>query len=181
MKITEVRTRVVEWRGKTVPPQPHFCTNPLDVMDLPADSMASYRFHGWLIVEIFTDAGHVGIGNAALSPPRSTPRPTSTGSAGCPLQDIFDFPRRLLRRLLAGPPTAAQHAASGKEGRAKLTAGGITYTRRPAAGRAQSNIRPVPSQCLDGVPDAVDRDHRKRELAEVLLAPHFLVNLLIKA
>ena len=26
------------------------------------------RFHGWLIVEVFTDAGHVGIGNAALSP-----------------------------------------------------------------------------------------------------------------
>ena len=69
MKITEIRTRVLEWRGKTVPPQPHFCTNPLDLMDLPADSMASYRFHGWLAVEIFTDAGHVGIGNAALSPP----------------------------------------------------------------------------------------------------------------
>src|SRR5262245_22162061 len=30
--------------------------------------MASFRFHGWLIVEVFTDAGHVGIGNAALSP-----------------------------------------------------------------------------------------------------------------
>src|SRR5919202_7145328 len=30
--------------------------------------MASFRFHGWLIVEIFTDAGHVGIGNAALAP-----------------------------------------------------------------------------------------------------------------
>jgi len=69
MKITEIRTRVLEWRGKTVPPQPHFCTNPLDLMDLPADSMASYRFHGWLAIEIFTDAGHVGIGNAALSPP----------------------------------------------------------------------------------------------------------------
>ena len=25
-------------------------------------------FHGWLIVEVFTDGGHVGIGNAALSP-----------------------------------------------------------------------------------------------------------------
>ena len=33
---------------------------------LPADSMGGFRFHGWLIVEIFTDAGHVGIGNAAL-------------------------------------------------------------------------------------------------------------------
>ena len=68
MKITEVRTRVVEWRGKTVPPQPHFCTNPMDLLDLPADSMGAFRFHGWLIVEVFTDSGLVGIGNAALSP-----------------------------------------------------------------------------------------------------------------
>jgi L-rhamnonate dehydratase len=68
MKITDIRTRVVEWKGETVPPQPHFCTNPIDVLDLSQDSMASFRFHGWLIVEIFTDAGHVGIGNAALSP-----------------------------------------------------------------------------------------------------------------
>lgn len=68
MKITEVRTRVVEWRGSTVPPQPHFCTNPMDLVQLPADSMAGFRFHGWLIVEMFTDSGHVGIGNAALSP-----------------------------------------------------------------------------------------------------------------
>ena len=68
MKITEIRTRVVEWRGKTVAPQPHFCTNPMDVLDLPSDSMSGFRFHGWLVVEIFTDTGHVGIGNAALSP-----------------------------------------------------------------------------------------------------------------
>jgi len=76
MKITGIRTRVVEWRGPTVPPQPHFCTNAMDVLTLPApsevegaaDSMAGFRFHGWLIVEVFTDAGHVGIGNAALAP-----------------------------------------------------------------------------------------------------------------
>jgi L-rhamnonate dehydratase len=68
MNITEIRTRVVEWRGKTVPPQPHFCTNPMDLLGLPADSMAGFRFHGWLIVEVSTDAGHVGIGNAALAP-----------------------------------------------------------------------------------------------------------------
>jgi L-rhamnonate dehydratase len=68
MKITDVRTRVVEWRGKTVAPQPHFCTNPMDLLDLPSDSMGSFRFHGWLIVEVFTDAGLVGIGNAALAP-----------------------------------------------------------------------------------------------------------------
>ncbi len=42
----------------------------MDLLDLPAgfDGQPS-RFHGWLIVEIFTDDGHVGIGNAALSPP----------------------------------------------------------------------------------------------------------------
>src|SRR5215510_4207115 len=68
MRITDVRTRVVEWRGPTVPPQPHFCTNAMDALTLPADSMAGFRFHGWLICEIFTDAGIVGIGNAALSP-----------------------------------------------------------------------------------------------------------------
>ena len=73
MKITEVRTRVVEWRGPTVAPQPHFCTNPMDLLNLSEidgyrDAMAGFRFHGWVIVEIFTDAGHVGIGNAALSP-----------------------------------------------------------------------------------------------------------------
>ena len=73
MKITEVRTRVVEWRGKTVPPAPHFCTNPMDLLELPADSMAAFRFHGWLVVEVFTDTGLVGIGNAALSPRLTKP------------------------------------------------------------------------------------------------------------
>ena len=68
MRITDVRTRVVEWRGPTVSPQPHFCTNPMDLLALPADSMAGFRFHGWLVVEVFTDAGHVGLGNAALAP-----------------------------------------------------------------------------------------------------------------
>jgi len=58
----------MEWRGPTVQPRPHFCTNPMDLLGPTADSMAGFRFHGWLIVEIFTDAGHVGLGNAALSP-----------------------------------------------------------------------------------------------------------------
>jgi len=39
----------------------------MDLLDLPADSMAGFRFHGWLIVEISTDSGHVGIGNARRS------------------------------------------------------------------------------------------------------------------
>jgi L-rhamnonate dehydratase len=59
---------VVEWRGKTVPLPPHFCTNPMDLLALPQASMGTFTFHGWLVVEVFTNEGHVGIGNAALAP-----------------------------------------------------------------------------------------------------------------
>jgi L-rhamnonate dehydratase len=68
MKITEIRTRVARWRGKTVPLPSHFCTNPMDLLELPEASMRTFTFHGWLIVEVFTDDGHVGLGNAALAP-----------------------------------------------------------------------------------------------------------------
>ncbi|MGC2184818.1 MAG: L-rhamnonate dehydratase [Terriglobales bacterium] len=68
MLIKEIRTRVMRWRGKTVPLPPHFCTNPMDVLNLPEASMQTFTFHGWLVVEIFTDDGLVGIGNAALAP-----------------------------------------------------------------------------------------------------------------
>jgi L-rhamnonate dehydratase len=68
MKIKEIRTRVFRWRGKTLPLPPHFCTNPMDLLQLPEASMTTFTFHGWLVVEIFTDNGLVGIGNAALAP-----------------------------------------------------------------------------------------------------------------
>ena len=68
MKITDIRTRVARWRGKTVPLPPHFCTNPMDLLAVGSPSMETFTFHGWLIVEVFTDSGLVGIGNAALSP-----------------------------------------------------------------------------------------------------------------
>src|SRR6202789_1496937 len=70
MKITEIRTRVIEWRGKTVPLPPHFCTNPMDAVApmLTKSTMGTFTFHSWLICEIVTDNGLVGIGNAALSP-----------------------------------------------------------------------------------------------------------------
>ena len=66
MKITEVRTRVVQWEGKTMPLPPHFCTNPMDLVMFREASMGNFAFHGWVLVEIFTDAGLVGLGNAAL-------------------------------------------------------------------------------------------------------------------
>jgi len=70
MKITEIRTRVVQWKGKTTPLPPHFCTNPMDLIapSLSPETMGTFTFHGWLICEVFADNGLVGIGNAALSP-----------------------------------------------------------------------------------------------------------------
>jgi L-rhamnonate dehydratase len=80
LKITEVRTRVARWKGKTAFLPPHFCTNPMDLLAREtaptktpnqSASMTTFTFHGWLVVEIFTDNGLVGIGNAALSPQAS--------------------------------------------------------------------------------------------------------------
>jgi L-rhamnonate dehydratase len=68
MRIKEIRTRVFRWRGKTVPLPPHFCTNPMDLMELPQASMRTFTFHEWLLVELFTDDGYIGLGNAALAP-----------------------------------------------------------------------------------------------------------------
>lgn len=68
MKIKHVRTRVWRWKGKTVPPQPHFCTNASDLLYERGDRMGAFRFHEWLVCEIETDDGRVGIGNAALAP-----------------------------------------------------------------------------------------------------------------
>ncbi len=68
MKITNVRARVFEWKGKTVPPQANFCANAMDQLWDRGDSMGSFRFHGWTVVEVETDDGHVGIGNVALAP-----------------------------------------------------------------------------------------------------------------
>jgi len=58
----------VRWKGETVPLPAHFCTNPIDLVSHGTASMSTFTFHEWLIVEVFTDDGLVGIGNAALAP-----------------------------------------------------------------------------------------------------------------
>ena len=74
MKITRVTARVYEWQGPTVPPQGNFCANAMDlVWDNHAhpqadDTMGSFRFHAWTVVEVETDTGLVGLGNVALAP-----------------------------------------------------------------------------------------------------------------
>ena len=67
-KIKNIKTRVFQWKGKTVPPQSNFCTNASDVLFERSDAMGSFRFHEWLVCEIETDDGVIGIGNAALAP-----------------------------------------------------------------------------------------------------------------
>lgn len=69
MKITDIRTRVVQWTGPTAPLPPHFCTNPMDALQVDSASMRAFTFHGWLVTEVMSDSGLVGIGNAALAPP----------------------------------------------------------------------------------------------------------------
>ena len=67
-KIKDIRTKVFQWKGKTVPPQNNFCTNASDFLYEKSDAMGSCRFHEWLICEVEPDEGIVGIGNAALAP-----------------------------------------------------------------------------------------------------------------
>lgn len=68
MKIKAVRVRVFEWKGKTVPPQGNFCSNAMDLVYSKNETMSTFRFHSWTVVEIETDNGIVGLGNVALAP-----------------------------------------------------------------------------------------------------------------
>ena len=68
MKIESVRARVFEWKGKTVPPQGNFCSNAMDLVYSKTESMSTFRFHSWTVVEIETDDGIIGLGNVALAP-----------------------------------------------------------------------------------------------------------------
>jgi L-alanine-DL-glutamate epimerase-like enolase superfamily enzyme len=40
----------------------------MDLVAFREASMGNFAFHGWVLVEIFTDSGEVGLGNAALAP-----------------------------------------------------------------------------------------------------------------
>lgn len=67
MKITAVRSKLYQWQGPVKTTDTIFAT-PLSALPFQDDSQAPFRFFSWLVVEIETDEGHVGIGNAGLSP-----------------------------------------------------------------------------------------------------------------
>jgi len=104
MKITRIRARVFEWKGETVPPKAHFCTNAMDALWDRGDAMQSFRFHGWTVIEVETDAGLTGIGNVALAPRVAK---TIVDQHLAPLiigQDPFDYEylwQRMYRSTLA--------------------------------------------------------------------------------
>lgn len=67
MKIQAVRTKLYQWQGPVKTTDTIFAT-PLSALPFQDDSQAPFRFFSWLVVEIETDEGHIGIGNAGLSP-----------------------------------------------------------------------------------------------------------------
>lgn len=67
MKIISVQTKLYQWKGPVKTDDTIFAT-PVSLLPFQSDAQAPYRFFSWLVVEITTDDGYTGIGNAGLSP-----------------------------------------------------------------------------------------------------------------
>ena len=70
-KIKDVRAKLYTWKGPIEKIHDNFCNSAADLLNkenISADGMSSFKFLSWLVVEVETTDGHVGLGNAALSP-----------------------------------------------------------------------------------------------------------------
>jgi L-rhamnonate dehydratase len=67
MNIKTIRTKLYQWNGPVKTSDTIFAT-PVSLLPFQNDSQAPYRFFSWLVVEIETTEGHIGIGNAGLCP-----------------------------------------------------------------------------------------------------------------
>ena len=70
-KIKDVRAKLYTWKGPIQKIHDNFCTSAADLLNkenISADGMSTFKFLSWLVVEVETEDGHVGLGNAALSP-----------------------------------------------------------------------------------------------------------------
>ena len=67
MKITSVTPKLYQWKGPVKTTDTIFAT-PLSVLPFQEDAQAPFRFFSWLVLEIETDTGLVGLGNAGLCP-----------------------------------------------------------------------------------------------------------------
>lgn len=104
MKITNIKARVFRWTGPTVALEKHFCTNATDILAEREEAMASFRFHEWLVVEVETDEGLTGIGNAALAPRLCKQAIDQYFASICIGADPFDYEflwQKMYRKSLA--------------------------------------------------------------------------------
>ncbi len=67
MNIQSVRTKLYQWKGPVKTSDTIFAT-PLSVLPFQKDAQAPFRFFSWLVVEIETEDGLIGLGNAGLCP-----------------------------------------------------------------------------------------------------------------
>ena len=70
-KIVSVKAKVYKWTGPVQKIHENFCTNAADIVNqenISNDKWTTYKFHSWLVVEVETSDGFIGLGNAALSP-----------------------------------------------------------------------------------------------------------------
>ena len=70
-KIKDVRTKLYTWKGPVQKLHENFCTSAADLLNKEKtsnDNMSTFKFLSWLVVEVETSDGYIGIGNAALSP-----------------------------------------------------------------------------------------------------------------
>lgn len=67
MKIVAIRTKLYQWNGPVKTTDTVFAT-PVSLLPFQVDAQAAYRFFSWLVVEVETSEGHIGIGNAGLCP-----------------------------------------------------------------------------------------------------------------
>ena len=70
-KIKDVRAKLYTWKGPIQKIHDNFCTSAADLLNkenISADGMSTFKFLSWLVVEVETEDGHIGLGNAALSP-----------------------------------------------------------------------------------------------------------------
>ncbi len=67
MKIKSVKTKLYTWKGPVKTTDTIFAT-PVSLLPFQTDSQAAYRFFSWLVVEVETTDGYVGLGNAGLCP-----------------------------------------------------------------------------------------------------------------
>ena len=70
--IKDVKAKLYTWTGDTQKIHNNFCTSAADILNNEnvknKDNMSTFKFLSWLVVEVETSDGIIGIGNAALSP-----------------------------------------------------------------------------------------------------------------